>query len=123
MDLAKLTDKLYTLRQKRLAAQKEVDALEAQEKELRATLFANLKASPTGAATGVIGHAEIKTSLVPSMVDEDRFLAWSRKSPKRRALVKVSVSTPAWRAFVVNGGEVDGVKQFEKKELSLTKVK
>ncbi|MEK9735993.1 MAG: hypothetical protein VW362_08970 [Candidatus Nanopelagicales bacterium] len=123
MDLSKLTDQLYALRQDRLAAQKEVDALEKQEKELRAKLFDALKASPTGAVSGSIAHAEVRSSIVPTLVDADAFLAWARKSPKRAGLLKVGVVTDAWRTFVSNGGEVEGVEEFVKEDLSLTKVK
>ena len=123
MDLSKLTDKLYALRQERLAAQKQVDALEAQEKELRAQLFTNLKDSPTGVVAGSVAKAEIKSSIVPSLTDAEAFLAWTRKSQKRHSLLKVAVVTDAWRTFVSNGGEVDGVEAFTKEDLSLTKVK
>jgi hypothetical protein len=123
MNLSKITDQLYTLRQERLAAQKAVDALEAQEKELRAQLFANLKASPTGAVAGSLAKAEIKTSIVPTLVDPEAFLKWVRKSPKRADCLKVGVATDAWRSHVSNGDVVDGVDSFTKEDLSLTKVK
>ena len=123
MDLTKLTDKLYALRQERLAAQKQVDALEAQEKELRAKLFAELKASPTGTAVGSVAQAEIKSSIVPTLVDEKKFLQWANKSDRRRTLLKVGVATDAWRKFVSNGGVAEGVEAFTKEDLSLTKVK
>lgn len=123
MDITKLVDKLYALRQERLVAQKAVDALEAQEKDLRARLFDALKETPSRAAVGAVAKAEVKVSLVPSLVDPDAFLAWARRSPKRADCYKVSVVTPAWRAHVVNGETVDGVEVFEKEDLSLTKVK
>ena len=123
MNLTKLTDKLYTLRQERLAAQKQVDALEAQEKELHAQVFAALDKAPTGMTIGDIAKAEIKESIVPTLVDKDRFLSWSRKSAKRHDLVKVSVATDMWRKFVANGESVEGVEVFTKRTLSLTKVK
>jgi len=123
MDLSKIADKLYTLRQERLAAQKQVDALEAQEKELRSKLFAELKASPTRMAVGSIAQAEVKSSIVPTLTDSEAFLSWARKSPKRHDLLKVGVATDAWRKFVANGGVVEGVEAFTKEDLSLTKVK
>lgn len=123
MSLSKITDQLYTLRQSRLAAQKEVDALEAQEKALRAELFAALKASPTGAVAGSVAKAEIKTSIVPSLVDPEAFRKWCAKSPKRMDCLKVGVVTDAWRTHVSNGDVVDGVEAFTKEDLSLTKVK
>jgi hypothetical protein len=123
MNLSKITDQLYTLRQDRLAAQKEVDKLEVQEKALRAELFAALKASPTKAAAGSIAQAEIKFTIVPTLVDEEAFRKWCVKSPKRLDCLKVSVVTDAWRRHVVNGDVVDGVESFSKEDLSLTKVK
>lgn len=123
MNLAKITDQLYTLRQERLAAQKEVDALEKQEKELRAQLFAALRESPSGAVAGDVAKAEIKTSIVPTLVDPEAFLKWARKSPKRADCYKVSVVTDAWRTHVSLGDTVDGVESFTKEDLSLTKVK
>lgn len=123
MNLSKITDELYTLRHMRLAAQKEVDALEAQEKALRAKLFDALRESPTEAAAGNVAKAEIKRSIVPSLVDPEAFLKWARKSPKRADVFKVSVVTDAWRTHVSNGDVVDGVESFTKEELSLTKVK
>lgn len=123
MDLSKITDQLYTLRQSRLAAQKEVDALEAEEKALRAKLFDALRKSPTGTVAGSVAKAEIKTSIVPSLVDPEAFLRWVRKSPKRADCLKVSVATEAWRSHVSNGDVVEGVETFAKEDLSLTKVK
>jgi len=123
MNLSKITDELYTLRQERLAAQKQVDAIEAQEKALRAKLFDALKASPTQAAAGSIAQAEIKTSIVPTLVDPEAFRKWCVKSPKRLDCLKISVVTDAWRKHVVNGDEPDGVEAFTKEDLSLTKVK
>ena len=123
MNLSKIVDELYTLRQSRLAAQKEVDALEAQEKALRAKLFDALRESPTEAAAGDVAKAEIKRTIVPSLVDPEAFLKWARKSPKRADIFKVSVVTEAWRTHVSNGDTVDGVESFTKEELSLTKVK
>ena len=123
MNLSKIADELYTLRQSRLAAQKEVDALEAQEKALRAKLFAELKLSPAGAVAGSIAKAEIKTSIVPTLIDPEKFRKWCAKSPKRMDCLKVSVVTEAWRTHVSNGDEPDGVEAFTKEDLSLTKVK
>ena len=123
MDLTKLTDKLYTLRQERLAAQKQVDALEAQEKELHAQVFAALDKAPTGMTIGDIAKAEIKESIVPTLVDEKKFLQWANKSDRRRTLLKVGVATDAWRKFASNGGVAEGVEAFTKEDLSLTKVK
>jgi len=123
MNLSKITDELYTLRQSRLAAQKEVDALEAQEKALRAKLFDALKASPTKAAAGDVAKAEIKTSIVPTLIDEEAFRKWCVKSPKRLGCMKTTVVTDAWRKHVINGEDVAGVESFTKEDLSLTKVK
>jgi hypothetical protein len=123
MNLSKIADQLYTLRQERLAQQKIVDAIEAQEKELRAKLFTELKRSPSGAVSGAIGHAEIKTSIVPTMVDPERYLRWCRKSPKRADAYKITVVTDVWRTLVSNGDEPEGVESFTKEDLSLTKVK
>jgi hypothetical protein len=123
MNLSKIADQLYTLRQERLVAQKEVDKLEVQEKALRTELFAALKLSPSGAVSGAIGHAEIKTSIVPTMVDPERYLRWCRKSPKRADAYKITVVTDVWRTLVSNGDNPDGVEAFTKEDLSLTKVK
>lgn len=121
--LATLIDQTYELRQQRLAAQKEVDALEAQEKELRAQLFDLLRHSPSEAATGAVAQAKITHSIVPQLVDADEFFAWVRKSPSNRAVAKISVSTPEWRTRVAAGTHVPGVESFTKDDLSLTKAK
>jgi len=122
-NLPALIDKLYDVRQRRLAAQKDVDAMEADERALRIAIFDQLKASPTGAASGALAHAEIKSTPVPQLIDADAFLAWARKSPKRSDVYKVSVSAPAWRTHVSNGDIVPGVESFTREDLSLTKVK
>ena len=123
MNLSKITDQLYTLRQSRLAAQKEVDAIEKQEKELQSQLFAALHDSPTGVVAGSIAKAEIQVAIVPSMVDPEAFLKWVRKSPKRADCLKIGVVTDAWRTHTSNGEVADGIEAFTKETLSLRKVK
>lgn len=58
--LANMVDEYHLLREKRLAAQKEVDAMEAEERELREALIASIDKSD---ASGVGEFVAVKLSL------------------------------------------------------------
>jgi len=77
---AQAADLLYTIRQKRLAIQREADALEAQEIQLKEFLIDTL---PKGAASGVRGQLAsvyVEAKEIVTVSDWDKLQAYVRKN-------------------------------------------
>jgi hypothetical protein len=77
---AQAADMLYTLRQQRLALQKQCDALEAQEAQLKEYLIDTL---PKGMASGVRGQVAsvyIESKEIATVSDWDALQAYVRKN-------------------------------------------
>ena len=68
-ELESRIDALFTLRAKRLQAQKEVDALEAEEKELGAAIKEDMMASGQDELSGHLGKFKLKYDQAPVVVD------------------------------------------------------
>lgn len=132
--LAMAADKLYETRQKRLAMQKEVDAMQEQETALKMHLLDNL---PKDAASGVAGKLARVTAVskeVPRVEDWNKVYAhivaeYSSHKRKKdgledgafsllgRTIGKKAVEE-AWNA----GKVVPGVGTFTVNDISLNKV-
>lgn len=118
--LAGAADKLYEIRQARLALQKEVDAMEGRERQLREYLIDNLPKSQASGITGRIAHAEIETKVIPQVQDWDAFYKFILKT-KDFSLMQRRLNDGAikehWEAKKV----VPGVGKFNAKVVSITK--
>ena len=120
MDLGKLIDTTWELRAKRLAAQRAVDAMEAEEKALNEQIGEALRKAKLDGGKGKAATAAFRRTQVAQVVDEDALLAWG-KLKANRDVIKVGVVGEAWRARLADGVKVPGVETFLKEQVVLTK--
>lgn len=120
-ELSALADQYYLLREARLAKQKEVDELQAQETAAKDEL---INAISTEDATGVAGKI-ISVSVVkkqkPQVADWDALYTYVRR---RGAwdLLQRRLSETAVKARWEEGQTIPGVEVFSVKDLSIHKL-
>ena len=114
-------DLLYELKAKRLAGQKLVDEVEAEEKALKAYIIDNLPKSEASGVAGKIARVTVVTRDEPQIEDADAFHKYIVKS-KRWDLMQNRLSAGAVKEMWEAGKEVAGVKHFQVVTLSLNKV-
>src|SRR5690349_19141017 len=73
-------DRLYELREARLAAQKQVDAMEAEEKALKEHIIQTLPKSDASGAAGKIARVSVVVNEVPQVKDWDKLYAHVKKT-------------------------------------------
>ena len=115
MKLDKQIDKLYALREERIA-------LEKQEEALRSDVFAALRAQKLEQSAGAFGQVKIHRSEVPQLTDEDSFFAWGRLKANRDVM-RVAVATAEWRKRLSAGDEVPGVESFVREDMVVSGLK
>lgn len=119
--LGACADRVYELRQKRLDAQKIVDAIEEEEKALREHIINTLPKSETTGVAGKLARVTVVTKQVPQVKDWNLFYAYVKKNNAwdlmQRRLAAAAV-TERWEA----GKKVAGVEAFTAVTLSVNKV-
>lgn len=119
--LGACADRVYELRRKRLEMQKEVDAVEAEEKALREHIINTLPKSEATGAAGKLARVTVVTKSVPQVTDWGKFYAYVKKTGQfdlmSRRLSDTAVKE-RWEA----GKEVPGVTHFNAVTLSINKV-
>jgi hypothetical protein len=114
-------DKLYELRQKRLAQQKLVTEMEEEEKALKEYIINTLPKSETSGVAGKLARVTITSKEVPQVEDWDAFYKHVKKTGEfelmQRRLSDAAINE-RWEA----GKKVPGVKAFKATSLSLNKV-
>lgn len=119
--LGACADRVYELRVKRLAAQKEVDAIEAEEKALKEHIIDTLPKSETTGVAGKLARVTVVTKQVPQVKDWEAF--WKNFNKKTDTdLLQRSLSKAAVEARWEAGKEVAGVEAFTAVTLSINKV-
>ena len=114
-------DLLYTLRSNRLAEEKKIEELKAQESALREHIMANFAKSDLDGAKGKLATASIKRSTQAEIEDWPKYLKWVLKN-EAYACVQKRVGITALREYWDNGKQVPGVTPIQVEDLSLTKV-
>lgn len=119
--LGACADKVYELREKRLAAQKAVDAIEAEEKALKEHIINTLPKSEANGVAGKLARVTVVTKQVPQVKDWTAFWKGFNKS-KDTDLLQRSVSKAAVEARWEAGKKIPGVEAFQVVTLSINKV-
>lgn len=119
--LGECADLLYTLKAKRLAGQKLVDEVEAEEKALKAHLINTLPKSEASGVAGKLARVTVVTRDEPIIEDADLFHKYITKT-KRWDLMQNRLSPAAVKELWEAGKEVAGVKRFQVVTLGLNKV-
>lgn len=113
-------DRLYDLREQRLAAQRVADALEAQEKDLKEHIINNLPKSDTGAA-GKHHRVQVVTKDVPRVDDWEKFYGYVKRFGAFDLLQR-RLNVKAYEERLEDGKKVAGVGSFKAVTVSLTKI-
>lgn len=120
--LAEKVDKYYTLREARLARQKEVDALQEAETELKEDLIRQISKSDASGVAGKIARVSVVTKREPAIKDFEVFMAYVSRR-KAWDLLQRRVSAAAIKARWEDGKEIPGIEAFPVVGLSLSKLK
>jgi hypothetical protein len=119
--IGECADKLYELKAKRLAGQKLVDEVEAEEKALKAHIINTLPKSEASGVAGKIARVTIVTRDEPQISNADDFHKYITKT-KRWDLMQNRLSPAGIKEMWEAGKEIPGVSRFNVVTLSLNKV-
>lgn len=118
--LGACADLLYETRQKRLAQQKLVDDLQAQETALKEHIINTMPKSDSG-AQGKVARISIAMKEVPQVKDWDAF--WKAfKKGRDEDLVQRRLNNTAFQERIEAGKTVAGVEIFKTPTVSLNKL-
>lgn len=120
-NLATAADRMYTVRQERYAAQKIVDALQAEETFLANHLVDNLPKDDATGAIGKVAKATITSKTKPRVVDWPKLHAYILKN-KAFDLLQKRVADEAVMSRFDAGKKIPGVDTFKAIGVSLNKV-
>lgn len=119
--LGACADKLYNLRQSRLAQQKLVDVIEAEEKALKEHIINTLPKSEASGVAGKLARVTVTTKEVPQIKNWDAFYKHLKKTGQfdlmQRRLSDAAIKE-RWEA----GKEIPGVEHFQVTTISMNKV-
>lgn len=93
-----------------------------EEERVRAYMFETFKKDELRGAKGSGLQVSLKETVVPTLVDFKKFLAYARK-PGNEDLLQKSVNSPAWRERMEAGKKVPGVDSFKRVSLAVAKVR
>jgi len=120
-ELAAVADQYAAVRDARLEAQRQVDAMKEDESALKAMLLQNLKESGAGGVAGKKYRVTLKSKNVPQVADWQALYEYIKANDAFELLQK-RLSPPAvverWEA----AQNVDGVISVQVDELSLNKL-
>lgn len=112
-------DKLYELREKRLALQSQAEELGVTYSALEDHVFKKFKHADVEGASGKAATASIQPKTVGRIEDKDKLEAYVART-KQWDLVTVMINNKAYRERLKAKKTVPGVVPFEFKKLSLT---
>ena len=115
-------DHLYELRQKRLAKQKEVEALQKEETALKSHIIDTLPKSEASGVAGKVARVTVVTKEEPQIKDHDLFRKYINRTRRYDLAYKMRPSAPAIRELWDEGKEIPGVEHFTVVTISMNKV-
>lgn len=125
-NLAVAADQLYSTREHRLALQKEIDALQAQETALREHIINNLPKSQASGIAGKLVNVSIVMKDVASVNDWDAVREFIKKRSSKDAgvwaLINKAINQATVKDLWSKGVEVPGVEKLSVPTLSMNKL-
>jgi len=118
---AACADLLYTTRQKRLEIQKEADALESQEKQIKEALINSLPKGEASGVAGKIARVSIVVKTVPQAEDWTLIQEYVRKN-KAFDLLQRRLNNKAVLERWADHKSIPGVVAFNEVSVSCVKV-
>lgn len=120
--LGACADKLYKLKESRLALNKRASAIEAEEKALKAHIINTLPASEASGIAGRLVRVTITKKEIPIVVDQEAFRKYMNRTKRWDLAYKLQPSAPAVRDLWDEGKDVKGLDKFTLKTLSMNKL-
>lgn len=114
-------DLLYETKAKRLALQKQVDQLEAEEKDLKDHIINTLPKSQASGVAGKVARVSVTKKSVPQVKDWPKFFTHLKKTGEFELLqrrLNESAVSERWEAKK----KIPGVEAFEVVTVSLNKI-
>lgn len=123
--MAEVADLWFSTRAARLALQKQVDALEAREAQLKSHIIDNLPASSATGIRGKLVAVVIEKKDRAELADFDAFTDFIVKNRKKGAfaLMNRALNAKAIKEYWDMGQQVPGVNQVAYKTLSYSAIK
>lgn len=121
MNIGEAADKLYLIRQKRFALQKEVDALKKSEAEIEAYLVDELPKVEAKGVAGAVARVQIKTKDVPIVEDWDAVYRYIAETNNYQLLNR-RINTTAYTELAASGENIDGISERKIISLGLNKI-
>lgn len=119
--LGECADKLYKLREERLATQKVAEELEAEEKALKEHIIQTLPKSEASGVAGKVARVTVVTKQVPQVKDWKKFYAFIKKTGAFELLQRRLTDKAVAERWEV-GKAVPGVEPFGVVTISLNKL-
>ena len=119
--LGMCADLLYQIREKRLEKQKEVDAIETEEKALKEHIIQTLPKSEASGVAGKVARVTVVTKQIPQVKDWDTFYKHIKKTGDFDLLQRRLTDT-AIKDRWENGKKIPGVESFNAVTVSLNKL-
>lgn len=124
--LAQCADRLYEVRQQRLAIERQAEAMAKEETALREHLISNLPKSHASGIAGKVARASVETKTVVSVKDWDKLYAFMVKQyPKNKgifAFLQRRVGDAAVKEVWAAGKDVPGCEPLDIPVVSLNKL-
>ena len=116
-----LVDRLYEVKQQRLALQRQVAAIQEEETALAEAVINTL---PSSDLTGIVGKVGKATVVVGETYQVENWDALYKYVVKNKAfeLLQRKLSTKAIEERIESGNKIPGVKKFKYKKVSISKV-
>lgn len=122
LTLAQVADLWHSTRQRRLAAQKQVDTIQEEEQKLKQALINGLRDAGVRAIGGGLGTATLRTKPEPTVTDWDAVYDHIRSTGEFE-LVYRRINAAAIKERWEAGVEVPGVQSIEVTDISWSKAK
>lgn len=120
MDLGAAVDTLYDVRSKRLALEREVNALKAEESALKDSILKNLQPGTMG-IKGTRASFTARKEVEPIVKDWQSVHSWIRDNGEFSLLQK-RIANDSWREFKDSGLLIPGTEGREIIKVSVSKV-
>jgi hypothetical protein len=115
-------DKLYTLRETRLKAQKVADVIEAEEKALKKHIIENLPKSQASGVAGKLARVTVINKDVPQVSDQEALRKYLNRTKRFDLINNLRPSAAAVTAMWDDGKKIPGVVKFVVTTVSMNKV-
>lgn len=114
-------DMLYKMREKRLAQQKIVEAMEKEESALKEHIIQTLPKSEASGVAGKVARVTVIKKEVPQVKDWDKFYAYVKKHDAFELLQR-RLAVSAVEERIEDEQQIPGVEMFVAPTVSLNKL-